>query len=149
MNYFFYKSRHPFSNFYPIGGDNAITSEKWFMEYKALHFNDHETLKKISDSKSPMEAKQSGRSVKNYIDEQWAIYRCHYMILALRRKFHQCDEFKDLLIDHKWHNIVEASKYDRIWGIGFYESDAEKNKELWGLNLLGKCLNQLSKEIYL
>jgi len=29
---------------------------------------------------------------------------------------------------------------DRIWGIGFGEKNAEKNRHKWGKNLLGKAL---------
>lgn len=36
--------------------------------------------------------------------------------------------------------LVEASSHDRIWGVGFAERDAEKNRYRWGQNLLGKAL---------
>jgi predicted NAD-dependent protein-ADP-ribosyltransferase YbiA (DUF1768 family) len=38
--------------------------------------------------------------------------------------------------------LVEASPYDRIWGVGFGEEDAEENREKWGLNLLRKALTK-------
>ena len=36
--------------------------------------------------------------------------------------------------------LVEASPLDRIWGVGFAEKDAERNRSRWGENLLGKAL---------
>jgi len=44
--------------------------------------------------------------------------------------------------------IVEASPYDKIWGIGLYESEAVNiPEEEWnGLNLLGKVMVKLREE---
>ncbi|KAJ7241005.1 hypothetical protein B0H12DRAFT_1133942 [Mycena haematopus] len=36
--------------------------------------------------------------------------------------------------------IVEASPFDKIWGIGYSEADALSGGAKWGLNLLGKAL---------
>jgi hypothetical protein len=36
---------------------------------------------------------------------------------------------------------------DKIWGIGFSEKNAEKNRERWGLNLLGIALMNIRKRI--
>ncbi|KAI0379686.1 DUF1768-domain-containing protein [Hypomontagnella monticulosa] len=36
--------------------------------------------------------------------------------------------------------LVEASPFDRIWGIGFGAQKADENRDKWGLNLLGRCL---------
>ena len=35
---------------------------------------------------------------------------------------------------------MQASPYDKIWGIGFKKENADKNRKNWGLNLLGKAL---------
>jgi ribA/ribD-fused uncharacterized protein len=36
--------------------------------------------------------------------------------------------------------LVEASPFDKIWGVGFSEKGAERNRHKWGQNLLGKAL---------
>jgi predicted NAD-dependent protein-ADP-ribosyltransferase YbiA (DUF1768 family) len=36
---------------------------------------------------------------------------------------------------------------DKIWGIGFGENNAAKNKEKWGQNLLGVALMNVRKRI--
>lgn len=36
--------------------------------------------------------------------------------------------------------LVEASPFDRVWGVGFTEKNAGANRHRWGQNLLGKAL---------
>lgn len=143
--YFFYASQHPFSNFYAIEGNKSVTSEKFFMMSKAEYFGDQSTLAKISTASTPMEAKKLGRQVKPYDDQRWASVRYDKMSRALLIKFDLCPAFRRLLRNNWRKTIVEASKYDRIWGIGFYEKDALANFDKWGANLLGRCLNELGE----
>jgi hypothetical protein len=62
-------------------------------------------------------------------------------------KFSQNDNLKTTLIKHE--NFVEASPYDRIWGIGLSETDPKiHDSSNWnGLNLLGQVLNDVRKTI--
>ena len=43
--------------------------------------------------------------------------------------------------------LVEASPFDRIWGIGYDAKNAMKNIDSWGENKLGKVLNQVIIEL--
>lgn len=43
--------------------------------------------------------------------------------------------------------LVEASPFDRIWGVGFKEADAEKNRHRWGENLLGRALMDVRERL--
>jgi len=61
-------------------------------------------------------------------------------------KFEQDEELKKTLIDTGDLILVEASPYDRIWGIGFKENKAMSERERWGLNLLGEALMRVREE---
>lgn len=50
------------------------------------------------------------------------------------------EELKSMLLATGDRELVEASPMDRIWGIGFGEKNAGKNRHRWGKNLLGKAL---------
>ncbi|KAH8204204.1 hypothetical protein TruAng_001624 [Truncatella angustata] len=54
--------------------------------------------------------------------------------------------FREVLLGTGNRELVEASPYDRIWGVGFREEDAERNRESWGANLLGKALMEVREE---
>ena len=43
--------------------------------------------------------------------------------------------------------IVEASPFDRIWGIGYSAKDASANKDTWGENLLGVALMNVRRRL--
>ena len=124
------------------------TSEHLFMWFKAAHFLDTESMEKILKAKSPKEAKAIGRKVKNFDEETWEKNREEFMLVALHYKAESWPAFKDFIISTP-QTFVEASPYDRIWGIGLGEdSPGIDNPENWaGLNLLGKCLCKL-REYY-
>jgi len=50
------------------------------------------------------------------------------------------DNLRKMLLATGERELVEASPLDRIWGIGFKESEAERNRYRWGENLLGWAL---------
>jgi hypothetical protein len=50
------------------------------------------------------------------------------MKAGLIEKFLQNPELKDALLDTKYAILIEASPYDKIWGIGLNEKDAKQNK---------------------
>ena len=64
------------------------------------------------------------------------------MFQACYLKFSQNDTIKKLLINTKNKILVEASPFDKIWGIGLkWDNDLVLNENNWkGLNLLGKTL---------
>lgn len=53
---------------------------------------------------------------------------------------------KDLLATGD-RELVEASPYDQIWGIGFAAAKAEANRETWGENLLGVALMNVRRRL--
>ncbi len=59
----------------------------------------------------------------------------------------QDHRFMSALLSTGNKNIVEASPYDRRWGIGYIADEALGNKDNWGLNWLGECLMRVREEI--
>ena len=69
--------------------------------------------------------------------------------MGVYNKFSQNPELKKLLLKYPNHKFVEASPYDRIWGIGMREDAfGVTNEDNWlGLNLLGKIISQVRDEL--
>lgn len=57
--------------------------------------------------------------------------------------------FREALLHTGDRELIEASPYDRIWGIGFAAAAAERNRARWGQNLLGKALMEVRDEFRL
>lgn len=149
-----------FSNFFPCNIKYYYameelyfkTSEHMFMWLKAKTFKDEEIAKQILKAETPHEAKKLGRKVKGFDNTIWEEVREKAMKLAVRYKFStQNPSLKDFILDKRFDGktFVEASPFDTIWGIGLAENDElADNKENWkGLNLLGKCLNEIREEL--
>lgn len=66
-------------------------------------------------------------------------------------KFSQNDDLKQLLLspEYEGRGFVEASPYDKVWGVRMYESNPDIDDESkWkGLNLLGKVLDETRRII--
>lgn len=89
--------------------------------------------------------KDHGREVKNYVDAVWVEKRVPIVSVASREKYNQNPSYKAELLKCAGTKMVEASPYDKIWGIGLDENEARRlpeNKWL-GLNLLGNILTDL------
>lgn len=93
-------------------------------------------------AETPKEAKTLGREVRNFDEKSWNEVKIQKMYLALEGKFSQnkdlMDKLKDPALNGKF--FVEASPFDRVWGIGYDQDHALQNQSNWGENLLGKTL---------
>jgi len=143
-----------FSNFYPCKIKNSegrvfFSSEQYFMYRKADFFNDHETAKKIFYCNTPKEAKALGRNIKSYDDWLWERNRFEIMLDCVRKKFFQNEDLKEEILSDKYEGVhfVEASPYDRIWGIGYDIDEAMSHRGAWGRNLLGNILDTVRIEL--
>lgn len=147
MAVYFYKTSHPFSNFYPClfqdeEGIEFNCSEQYFMYQKCLTFDpeNRNLLTKILKETNPKKIKALGRKVRNYSEEVWQRDRYDHMVQGLKYKFDQNDNLKEILLETEGF-IYEASPTDRIWGIGFSVGKApEVDPLLYGQNLLGLAL---------
>jgi len=120
-------------------------SEQYFMLMKCLTFdsNNTELINKIIQSKDPKKIKSYGRIVNNYNDALWNEMRFDIMFEALMYKFND-PNLKLKLIDTYPKSLYEANPFDNIWGIGCEANKAIKvNKNNYGSNLLGKCLEMV------
>ena len=124
-------------------------SEQYFMYSKCKIFdpNNKILLEEILKESSATKIRKFGRQVQNYNDVIWNEKRYNIMLDALRLKFNQNEIIKQKLLKTKPKILYEASKNDKIWGIGFYDKDAiQKNKNEFGTNLLGKALMEIRNE---
>jgi len=133
----------------PFVVDNVtyLTVEHFMMAEKARLFKDENTLKKILSTPSPALAKKLGRKVNGFNEEVWIKCRWDVIVRGNLAKFSQHEDLKQFLLKTEDKILVEASPYDKIYGIGMFESHPDaKNPEKWqGLNLLGFSLMEVRK----
>ena len=139
------------SQWYPcefeIDGETYNCAEQYMMAQKAVVFKDSRTLEKILESSDPKQIKALGRQVKNFNDGVWFQYAKNIVIRGNYAKFSQNPELKEFLLKTAPNILVEASPYDKIWGIGLSERDHSQiicNPHNWlGTNLLGCALTEV------
>ena len=136
-----------FSNFYrsrfKYKGLIFDYSEIAFMWEKAMLFKDREVADKIMLAKYPKDAKYLGRQVRNYDDKIWSEKRYEIMVSVLKEKFNQNLYLKNKLRKTGNSTLVEASPYDKIWGVGVDYKYALNPNNWIGQNLLGKALMEV------
>ena len=137
----------PFEEF----GETFNTAEQFMMAAKAKTFGDDETYALIMAEQEPAKQKKLGRQVEGFVGTVWDNVARDYVTLANYNKFTQNADYKEFLMEHKGKFFVEASPYDRIWGIGMgIGSDGIDNPSNWnGLNWLGECINNARDMIVL
>lgn len=146
---FFYKTRHPFSQWYPceftIEGISFNCAEQYMMFGKAILFDSQQIAEKIIKEKDPRQQKELGKQVKNFVQEVWDNEAKRIVYKGNHAKFSQNENLKKFLLKTKGTTIVEASPYDIIWGIGLSEEHPDRYyRNKWrGLNWLGEVLTQL------
>lgn len=133
--------------YFTVDGTRFNCGEQYMMYAKASTFSDGTTAGKIMLEPSPKKQKELGRQVKDFNPQVWDNVKYDLVKKGLKEKFLQNPEFKDYLLKYKGYVLVEASPYDRIWGIGFYDYEAIQNIDNWGENLLGKVLTELAAEL--
>lgn len=143
----------PFSNWYPcsftIDKIKFNCTEQHMMWCKAQLFNDPETAAKILASNNPKEQKGFGRQVKNFNVGKWAEICKKVVFVGNVAKYQQNDNLCKLLLATVGTTLVEASPYDKIWGIGLAANDKRaQDRSTWqGKNLLGEVLTNVRDHI--
>lgn len=128
-----------FSNFaqYPIRLKGKIwaTSEHYFQAQK-FKGTSHET--KIRKASTPMQAALLGRTRKVKLRPDWNKVKDSVMLDAVRAKFTQHQDLKELLLSTNNLKIIEHTVNDAYWGDG---GDGK------GKNRLGQILMSVRKEL--
>lgn len=135
-----------FSQWWPcdfsVDGVRYSTAEQYMMAEKARLFGDGDALLAILDSSNPQTCKSLGRSVRNFDEGEWERHRYGIVVAGNMAKFGQDAALRDHLLSTGNDVLVEASPYDRVWGIGLARDDERaQHPRTWrGLNLLGFAL---------
>jgi len=128
---------------------NKITyesAEHWMMAKKAELFGDEKQLKNILSDLSPANAKKYGRKVKDFDPLIWEEKAYQIVVEGNFHKFSQNAELAKFLLSTGNKVIVEASPFDKIWGIGT-DKHLVNPKEWKGTNLLGFALMEVREEL--
>jgi ribA/ribD-fused uncharacterized protein len=150
---FFFRPEAPFSQWHParfeLGGHAFVCAEQYMMYGKAALFGDAEIGAEILAAAAPRQHKALGRKVRNFNDAIWKAHREPIVADGSRAKFTQNPELRHALLETAGTELVEASPFDRIWGIGLAATDprAENPSQWRGQNLLGKILTRLRDEL--
>lgn len=128
-----------FSNFadFPIRleGDVWPTSEHYFQAHK---FHDQAYRRRIRTANSPGLAARLGRDRKQRLRRDWESVKVEVMRKAVRAKFRQHHDLRELLLSTGDAKIVEHTADDYYWGDGGDGS---------GKNMLGRILTQVREEL--
>lgn len=130
---------------FEVAGITYRTAEHWMMAEKARLFGDGAVLAQILATSSPAAAKNLGREVRHFDQPTWEAGRYGIVVAGNLHKFSQHAPLRNFLLQTGNRVLVEASPYDRIWGIGLAQSaPGIENPHAWeGLNLLGFALMEV------
>ncbi|KAK0618433.1 hypothetical protein B0T17DRAFT_537930 [Bombardia bombarda] len=147
------------------------TAEHYMMYHKALLFSDPVAAANILAAKHPRQVRAMGRKVRGFDDAVWNAERerivregsCFKFTRPLTKEgdkpfrlgtspsapYIGHASLRALLLSTGGRELVEASPYDAVWGIGLTAAAAEQTDrdEVWGLNLLGKALMHVREQL--
>ena len=150
---FFWGNNDIYSNFlYSPFKHNGIVfkwSEQAIMYRKAMLFGAKDVAQSIVKAQTPKACKDLGRSRKIPFDNLvWDNKKMNIFKEVLLDKFSN-PKLKQQLLATGDRILVEASPFDKIWGIGLDENhpDVENPSKWKGENLLGKVLMEVRDEL--
>ena len=128
-----------------ITGIRFENTEQAFMWQKARFFLDTDIMDEIIGVSNPKIVKELGRRIKGYDDKSWTCVRYGFMVYVNYLKYSQNPQFAIELKNTGNKTLVEASPYDKIWGIGLGLDDTRIEEDVFwkGQNLLGKALMEV------
>jgi len=152
---FFFNEReqHGFlSQWYPCTfnshGLQFNCAEQFMLWSEAQSAGDARTAAEILSTDSPTKQKALGKQVRNFDVKEWDRVKSAVVEQGNYLKFTQCDRLRELLWETYNKELVEASHFDRVWGIGYGVKDAGRTpREKWGQNLLGQAIMAVRERI--
>jgi ribA/ribD-fused uncharacterized protein len=141
------------SQWYPasftVDGVAYATAEHWMMAEKARLFGDADGLAAVLAAPGPGQAKAAGRKVRGFDQNAWESARYDIVVAGNLAKFGQHDDLRAFLVATGDKILVEASPYDRIWGVGLAADHPDVGRpSAWrGLNLLGFALMDVRERL--
>jgi ribA/ribD-fused uncharacterized protein len=134
---------------FTVDGITYSTAEHWMMAGKARLFGDDDGLAAVMAAKSPGAAKAAGRKVRGFHEAVWANARYGLVVAGNVAKFGQHQELANYLRTTGSKVLVEASPFDRIWGVGMGPTNPDvRHPAKWrGLNLLGFALMEVRERL--
>lgn len=155
MEQFTYFWHGPFSQWarsaFTVDGVEYTCAEQYMMHQKALIFGDTEKAQEIMDAGfNPKKHKELGRQVRGFMKDKWDKVAKDVVYIGTHNKFTQNPDLLEQLKATKGTTLVEASPFDRIWGIGLAENDPRaKQRATWlGTNWLGEILTEVRIDIF-
>ncbi|CAG9254905.1 Riboflavin biosynthesis intermediates N-glycosidase [Paraburkholderia unamae] len=142
----FFGANDVFSNWHRCSfeyrGHQFTSVEQFMMFAKARLFDDEESAAQVLATDDPRDQKAIGRKVAGFDNALWEAKRESVVYVGCREKFGQNPRLRSVLLASAPTVLVEASPWDRIWGVGLCERDpliADPSR--WrGRNLLGTTL---------
>lgn len=131
--------------YFEIDGIQYHTTEQYMMASKARSFGHEDTLDEIMNATTPFEYKMFGRKVKGFEPTLWDEKKLAIVVEGNKAKFGQNPDLKEYLLSTGNAILVEASPFDKIWGIGMDRETALNSRvgDWKGENLLGCALMEV------
>ena len=107
---------------------------------KSALFKDWPSAEYMLGVRTARECRAKGRLVKDFDDDSWVTVCRQYVERGLYLKFSQDPALRAYLLGTQRRHLVEASPYDRRWGIGLKAKHAPLQTARWGSNWLGHAL---------
>lgn len=134
---------------FAVDADDYSCAEQYMMAAKARFFENEEVRSEILATADPKTMKDLGRKVRGFDGGQWNKAKYSIVLTGNYYKFVQNEAMRDYLLSTGDKVLVEASPYDKVWGIDLSAKDENaSNPKHWrGENLLGFALMEVRDEL--
>jgi ribA/ribD-fused uncharacterized protein len=121
------------------------TAENWMMWRKAQLFGAPQEMLDAILAAGPAEARKLGRQVPGFVESVWQVAARPLVAEGNYAKFTQNPAALRCLLETASTTLVEASPWDRLWGIGLAAEDPRAlSRATWrGHNWLGEVLTDI------